>query len=635
MVHENDPYYEREEIDELMQELNKRGLLDGRDHEDPQYTQPQAKRREGSRAVQFRKGIGKFLFPTENTWAAHRDLIKEPALALNYNTANYPRFDNIFHQNVNYKPIWDYSQGRFKSYDVLRENMAIVRNYIMTEYFADGSVDANDAQKVKNMAQIAKHIADGMNNDKWLFNPFKHTIKIEKANLPGTGAQYIYNQILKHQNYHSWLAPIMWPLSFIFSSLHRDWDLPALADSPFSDAALRRPPPTHGEQDMSDEDIMAIAEMMDKDSIVPQDISEQYAQGIDGIAEDFTHASAMYTTVEELQEPTRRESIELAKEILRKLKVKFGEAFIENGLTASAANNFSILDSLKGAVRVYEFHLHKVMQLDAAIMDNPAVLAANKAIGKLGYIAKLEVLRVASKNGDKKMASTVEKQLMDMPKSWQPGANETFASILDDLDSGLSTVLTRINQVSDRDTSAGNWLGFSNENTLGDHDPSLQKSGKKSEKAMSDDAYFRQLQTQRAARAQQMSVIHSRNQQRARQLDDDEHGHTGANGAARKPASQTDNRKDTSMSSLIAKDQVDTMRSSLKTDPNAQAVQTSRRQDVLRREQERKNRDKTSKMKTIEQVNRANKRTDQQQSHEPEGSIAAPMGKKRDHSHGI
>lgn len=593
----DDDFFNGQELDEFLEELKRRGMLDI----PPKKTRPKTARHpEGLPTVHVQPGVGKFMFPAENSWSAHRQLIEDPQLGLKYWPSHQPYFDNMVHQRVDLDPLWNDHNSAFAAYDVLRENLAIVRNYIMCEFFPDGSAedDKTDLQKVNHLAQIGQLLADGLNNDRLIPNPLEPVIRADQANLPATGAQYIYSQIVKRQNYQSWLDPILHPVAWLTGKTAVSWDLPPVEDSPFSDAALRLPPPAPHDDTLTDDDVGLIADAMDKAGIMAPQNALNFSEELNEAATDITAARAQYANVAHLQEPTKRESVEIAKDILNKLKLKLGEALIENGLTAFARENFSVMDALKGAVRVYEFHLHKLMQTDPTIMNNPAIVAANKAIGTLGYIAKQDVLKSAEKSGNKDLADSVRKEISRMPQSWKSSPDKTLGQLLGKLEAGFNTVLLRLTQTAHKNSGPQYWMGFSNETSMSRPDPS-QGHDDGSQKAMADNAYYQQLNARKAVQQHRASMMsHNFNQKRQDQSDD--HLPSGPSTATHKPTTTTQNvpahpipanasaPAKPSINQLVGKDQMRKMRKLMATDANADAVEINRRQQILRQETERR-----------------------------------------------
>ncbi|MCI5049438.1 MAG: hypothetical protein MRY32_03820 [Rickettsiales bacterium] len=577
-----------QEYDELLEELSAR--FDKKPSPLPHH--------EAARSVRHVSGVGKFIIPKENTWAAHRMLVLDPKLKLGYSANNHPYFDHIVSEKAKYKPLTNQGDARYPAYDSMRENLAIVRNFIMSDYFPDGSVDANDEAKLRHMAQIAHFVGDAIANDGMFPNPFKPRISKRKANMPGTGAQYIYKQLLKRQNYNSWLSPITFPLAILTGRTHNIWDLPPLDESPFSDYALQQPPPKM-QRTYNEDEIPEVCDTMAKNDRMPQDMSAQYAEGINHLSEDLTHAGHMHGNVDHLQEPTKRESVEIAKEILRKLKVKLGNALIANGLTPFPADNMSILDAVKGVVQVYEYHLHKLTAFDPNIMENPAIIQTNNAIGKLGYIGKVEALRMAQRGKDPQAAQAIHDQLMQMPDEWHNPKEERIGELLEQLENGLNLVLTRLQHLGEPDASVQNWMGRQNHKAIGTIDPAFEKRDNNNpQQSMQDDDYFRQVNAQR----QQAMRAAARKQKQ--QLERDVTNKAASNA----PKPKECENKSTDMSSLLKGSDVESMRGQMQTDPNAQIVKAqneSRRQAVVARERSRREQQqKSNQIKIKENLNR-------------------------------
>lgn len=562
------------------------------------------------KAVNYIQGAGKFVIPRENTWAAHRMLVLDPAMNLGYSPSAYPFFDQRIRQRIDYAPLVDMSDRRYPAYDVLRENIAIVRNYVMSEFFPDGSVDPEDQKQVRQMAQVADFLGEGLGNNGWLRNPLKPKISLERANMPGTGAQYLYQQIKAHETYYNWMMPVLLPLYLVTGKTYKNWGLPSLEDSPFSNDALRVPPPLPVSK-LTDEELLSLCSDMDKGKTA-QNVSAAYAEGINQIGDSLTHASHMYQSVDSLKEPTKRESVELAKEILRKLKLKIGEALVSHGLSPEALQNFTILESLKGVVQVYEYHLQKLSTQDPRILENPAVRQAADAIGKLGFVAKMEALRIAESSHNAPLAKALTEELLQLPAHWQHPKELKFKELLNQVESGLDAVLLRMAQLGDHDPVSQAWRGFDKNQSTQMTDASIARAADSADQALQNDAYFREFNAQRQAAQQQQANLQSVT---ARNLQANGMGQSpqGQNTTAGRAPGQNAAPK---LGNLIDDKQIATLRDSMKTDPNTAAVrvaQQQQRQAVINRERARREQaERQAKMKAIENANRASQREDKQ-----------------------
>jgi hypothetical protein len=287
---------------------------------------------------------------------------------------------------------------------------------------------------------------------------------------------------------------------------------------------------------------------------------------------------------------------------------------------------------MKKLVNVFSHFLYKAAGLDARIYENPAIDAANKAVGKLSVMAKKETLIAAKSIGDTSMSALVKKDLTQLPKAWELQPKDSFRGALDALESGLKAAIDRVTQLANKDTSAEYWLGFSREKAHGQADPTKQQnSGGKQDKQQQDDAYFRQLNAQRAMRARQAAVRYTQAMQRER-MQQEQREHKGA--SATQPTAAT-------MQQLVSGDMINALRNAMKTAANAAPVETGSKAITQQVLQQKDQAVKASRQRvTIEQVGRAKDRRDAQ-SHSPSSKppekqpIKPAPHKKRDQTHGL
>jgi hypothetical protein len=160
----------------------------------------------------------------------------------------------------------------------------------------------------------------------------------------------------------------------------------------------------------------------------------------------------------------RRNAVEIAKDILRKLKLTIGDMDVLDGLKMKPSDDMATLGAIKGVATVYERLLAWARNNnDSAIFQHPSVIAATQAIGQLGYLAKREALRMAELAGNKVMASNIAEQIKKLPDAYIPKKGTTFGNLLDTVQSGIDTVLNRTQQVSVN----GGKVGYSVDSTLG------------------------------------------------------------------------------------------------------------------------------------------------------------------------
>jgi hypothetical protein len=144
----------------------------------------------------------------------------------------------------------------------------------------------------------------------------------------------------------------------------------------------------------------------------------------------------------------RRDAIEIAKDILRKLKIKLGNVPVISGLNMKPEDDVGALGATHGVVLVYEKLLAYARSVDAGIMNHPAIGGATQAIGQLGYLAKLEAMRLAEAAGGKSLSENLSAQLRRIPERYSNIGNATFGDLLDRVERGIDTVLDRLQTIT-------------------------------------------------------------------------------------------------------------------------------------------------------------------------------------------
>lgn len=543
--------------------------------------------------------VGRYAFPSEHCYAAHLALIQDASFTLQFSPTLHPAFDALL----------------ATAPTAHHEALVVLRNAIMVQFFSEHA-HASDVAHLKAIARF-------------LQKPLR---RLNPQGCPRRNAQQLYKALISRQETPLWRMPSAW----FASSRPQQWRLLALTESSFSEEALYRELADSTDAPASHQSIPRFDEMVDRNSMDPRKQQEAQpqqsaAEQLNSIANDIAAAGALTMSVEELHEPTKRESIRLAKEILDKLRVKFGEAMIAQGLDITQFDPLVLLEDLKEAVQAFEFHLHKLAGMDTTIYENPAVMRANEAIGKFSHIAKKISFESALAQGDPQMAALLQADIAQLPASWTPAADDTFGLLIDDLSNGLDAVLERINQIGEHDAGAEFWLGLQTDRSLGGTGEPAQTGGmKKQEKTMEDDQYYRQLMAQRALRARQAAMRYMQAMQRQQKQQNQQDG----------PPQPQAKAHNSGLGNLLSSDMVQSMRSAMKTTAGAGEVETGNKgniQQVIRQKEQAVRAQRTRV--TIEQINRANRRAREQREHSHDDhapqDLPPPPGKKKDRGHTV
>lgn len=425
-------------------------------------------------------GLGRYVIPRRTGWKFLLDIIHDPKPNIDFSANIYPAFDGIIGEHFQSPYLLDPLNEKYESYENLRDNLAAVRNFLMESYYASNKSGMSPAQAKAAMAEIAGFVGDGLHNN-FIYggiipnhDPRKPFIDITEASEPGGhGAQYIYERILAHQRSSSWLRPFDMVIALFGGKAHMDWKLPAALETHFTDEIDHDIAPistsANPKLDEVNAAILAASAKQNEiqarlDAVRDAKAMANTAHDLDDIGNHLVYTATNMQGVAHLDEPVRRNAVDIAKDILRKLKFTLGDINVVDGLKLKPSDDMATLGAIKGVATVYERLLAWARgNNDTEIFQNPSVIAATQAIGQLGYMAKREALRFAEISGNSKLATTLGEQIKRLPESFKPAAGTTLGSLLDKVQSGIDTVMNRTQQVS----VAGGQVGQTVNSTLG------------------------------------------------------------------------------------------------------------------------------------------------------------------------
>ncbi len=426
------------------------------------------------------EGIGRYVIPRRTGWKNLLDIIHDPKPNIDFSANIYPAFDGIIGEHFQSPYLLDPLDGKYESYENLRDNLAAVRNFLMQSYYATDKSGMSPAQAKAALAEIAGFVGDGLYNN-FLYAGIipnhdwrKPFIDLSEASEPGGhGAQYIYERILAHQRSSSWLRPFDAVLQLLGGKPHMDWKLPEADATHFTDWLEKDIAPTevsaNPKLDEVNAAIMAASAKQTElqarlDAVRADKALSNTAHDLDDIGNHLIYAATNMEGVAHLDEPVRRNAVDIAKDILRKLKLNLGSVNVVDGLKMKPSDDMAALGAIKAVSTVYERLLAWARGTnDTSIFQNPSVIAATQAIGQLGYMAKREALRLAELSGNAKLAGSIGEQLRRLPESFKPKEGTTLGSLTDTIQSGIDTIMTRTQQVS----VSGGQVGQSVDSKLG------------------------------------------------------------------------------------------------------------------------------------------------------------------------
>lgn len=450
--------------------------------------------RSGAR-IQFWHGVGKFVLPAENTFAAHHELVEHGPTELHFSPSAYPAFDKIIAATCNQPALYDHSNKHYAEFEGMRNNIAVVRNFLFSRMFNDGSFDPGDERCIPLIQEMAKEIGESLKHDSWIGRVTAPAINMKLANIEGEGAAEMYRHLLSRQRPKTTLNWLNSQFLSFFRQPLRQWNLPALEQSPFSEANLYAPPPhTPLSQEQLADTIKRAAEFAVERGAAPAPVTVENAP--EEMAPYLKAAQTLLQMVDTLDKKVDRleqidamevapkeESVRIGIEILRKLRnLEFQRPEMETLLdTASPpstdqgrdASAVPLVDpeqavptdalprniymqqrtaqrmvkqarKVQQIVEVYERYLEQALRVDPTIRESEGVVEANEAIRT--YVHEIKLLAALEIPNAISQAQQIGASQTQDPQRWDELHDRAVDRLMASLEEGIEDALDAIDQ---------------------------------------------------------------------------------------------------------------------------------------------------------------------------------------------
>jgi hypothetical protein len=426
-------------------------------------------------------GVGRYVIMRQQGWAPLINIIsndndpKSVIANIDFSPRLYPLFDGVIGDRFQSPYLLDPTDDNFESYKDLRDNIAAVRNFLMQTYYANTPEGMTGEKAQQSLKEIALFVGDGLYNNWLLFNflrvhdPREPHISIDEASRPnGKGAQYIYEKILEMQRHSNWMRPFA-PIASLFGGKPIvDWHLPPASETHFNEklgdfASIDAiSPETEIALQTASAQLVAIGTRLN--AVRDQRMVSNVAVDLDAIGNHLAFTAMQMDSVKQLDAGIRQEAVDIARDILRKLKLAIGNFNLLDGLKLKPSDDVAALGAVKGVAVIYERLLGWARaNHDGDIFRHPSVMAATQAIGQLGYQAKREALRMATLAGNGSLIDAIQGQMGRLPQSYANPTAKTFGELFDTIERGMNTILNRTQQVG----VSGGKVGFTVESQQG------------------------------------------------------------------------------------------------------------------------------------------------------------------------
>ncbi len=398
-------------------------------------------------------GIGRFILPQAHRDAAtggarisyndHLDIYRDHKYKIAYNPVQYKLFDGEIDRELSqsrrHNGLNKSKHQYYEAYEPVRQNIAVLRNALYTVHFPDGEYDPQDPQdrmKAVKINQMARKLAHKM---KWetRWNWVKNVLSLGMAGGTASeshfgrfgeehfGAQAMYEMLYREQESFT-LNPFRW----ITGKTHsRDWDLPHPEDSPFSDRDM-----TEAMQEERRDERM---QLHHSGHALANEALE-----IEGIAAALKATKAPSGLVQMTQQK-REESVELGREILRKLKeINAGRSDRAHDGLDTEREDIERSQMMHGLAENYLKVYNDLLLQNPSIQLDSTFERARIAIGKLGHLTMLDAMKNASSPEERK---ELEAAYAALPSEYKKVSNDNEADLIRDVEVAMKEMGRRQN----------------------------------------------------------------------------------------------------------------------------------------------------------------------------------------------
>lgn len=427
--------------------------------------------------AKFINGLGKLIIPVEDTLTSHYRLVYDRSNELDFWPEQSPAFDGLVAQTFLAPAFSSPSHPHYFDYEPLRDNVATVRNYVMHAVL--NNVDPTNEKELKTasrkLEQMGREIGVALQRDTPLRRPGSDHIDVHRASVPGSGAAEIYALLVKKQEKNKFLHPVKKLFGFDYS----DWNLLPVEKSPFSKGHVdnfclgefsQPDNPSH----MSDVEVLDMTRALrtgrrEAEQLLAQQEADMAAEGLspappveaEATAEPSGLSMAQQISVlgaaiagsahslervKQLPAPVKQRSVEIARDILDKLRVSLGSTDSQQWMSFSAEEALAQGDAISSVAALYGESYQAALAIDPQLADDPTVQAGNEALGKLAYLMKQHAAEKSIAEGRADDAQMILDGMKHDPEAWKNVEQGQVSQLLDQLQAGLELTHATVEQ---------------------------------------------------------------------------------------------------------------------------------------------------------------------------------------------
>ncbi len=379
--------------------------------------------------------VGNVTKPKENTLGGYKSALRQGGgvNGIEFSPDTYGAFDAVIVQKCGIDedgksthPAFNKDNPNYQSYAPLRRNLAILRNYLLVQYFPDGiyfpvgdkAASKEDEENLKKIQSIAEKLGKklGAGTPKTLLGRWWQSIKrlfsgkslaapntsvlLEASNGPDVGIATLYDTITKMQANDA---------GELFGANPSNWNLLPREQTPFSD------------EDM-----------------------EHYKNSsrMNRVANAFEYTTRHFKSVDTLSQKDKDISVEHAREILEKLRIKLSNGMREFNAEVGDVRDErqEIAHDLLRATEAFRGETAAIARYNPELLRNNKALAdAADVIGKIAYRVRADVVNMLREEGNIEAADKMAARLAKFPEKFKSREDQIpLNELIKMLDSGLS-----------------------------------------------------------------------------------------------------------------------------------------------------------------------------------------------------
>lgn len=404
-------------------------------------------------------GFGKYIIPVDNSLDSHHSLVFDRDNKLDFWPEQSPAFDSLVAQTF-LAPAFSYSNHPdYFDYEPLRDNVATVRNYVLAQVLE--GVDVEDPAQMqaanRTVEQMGREIGVALQRDSLFRRPGSAHLDVDVASEPGVGAAKIYELLVKKQEKNKFMHSAKALFGFDYSS----WNLPPVEASPFSQAHVeafcikegkkgataplapdKQPQPATETAPAMEPQPQEQAQPADTPSTPAAEQPEKakamsQAQQLSVLGATIAGSVYSLDRVNKLPKPVKDRSVELAREILDKLRMGISDTDRDQWLSQSTESALAQGEAVASLAELYADSYHAALLESPQLEHDPTILAGNEALGKLAFLTKQQAAYGLLEAGEEGDAQTLLSELQSYPESWKQVENASIADLLNQMQAGL------------------------------------------------------------------------------------------------------------------------------------------------------------------------------------------------------